>query len=354
MKIIHSSDLHLNKNCPERAEALDRILEAGQKQKAEAVLIAGDFFDSKADSDYFRPVLRQKFNDIGFKVYLIPGNHDYGSFEGDLFFGNQLQVLNKKPFEVIDFNQLRVVAVPYFNQDFNRYAMEIGEAKAKDRPNALLLHCSLDAPFISGDEFGEEQGEGYLPVSSRVLAELGFNYVLAGHYHSRFMVHDISDTCTFVYPGSPVSVTRKEKGPRAVALLDTEKRQGIGSLSIKSSYYDRLTFSLEPQKEKEVLDRMAGELSSHDPSYALLEVILEGFTSMGERTLKEKIDNTLAGFKNYNLNLSHNYRDIAEVLSDPLYIKFRDKLKERDLDEALRKEIDNSCRLFLSRLKYER
>jgi len=354
LKIIHSSDLHLNRNCPERTEALDRILEAARKEKAEAVLIAGDFFDSKADSDFFRPALRQKFSGLGFKVYLIPGNHDYGSFEGDLFFGNQLQVLNKKPFEVVDFYQIRVVAVPYFNQKFNQYALEIAKAKAKDRLNILLVHCSVDAPFISEDEFGPEQGEGYLPVSSRVLAELDFDYILAGHYHSRFLMHNISDTCTLVYPGSPVSVTRKEKGPRAVALLDTENKKRVSSVTLETRYYDLLKFVLEPEKEEQVLARLKDEIGSYHPSYACLEVILEGFTSLGEKTLKEKIERVLSGLGNYKVDVQLNYRGIAEVLSDPVYINFKQKLKARNLEKSLEQEIDNTCRLFFSRLKYER
>ncbi len=351
MKILHSSDLHLNKHHPERIGALDRILEVARERRADALLIAGDFFDSKADSDYFRPKLRQKFNGLGFKVYLIPGNHDYGSFEGDLFFGNQLGVLNRRPFQSIDLGLVQLVAVPYYNQDFNRYALDIAEAKA-DKVNILLLHCSLDAPFLSEDEFGPEQGEGYLPVATKVLAGLGFDYVLAGHYHSRFLVHNISERCFFVYSGSPVSITNKEIGPRALTFLDTEKRE-IASVPLKTRYYDRLELMLEPGKEQETLNTLKVKIKEHDPANAFLEVVFDGFTSRGEKKLKQEIDRILAGLKEYNLDTVYRYRDIADLLADPAYIGFSKKLKQKNLEKKLEKEIEMTFRTLFSRLKYQ-
>jgi DNA repair protein SbcD/Mre11 len=353
MKILQSSDFHLNKDHPERTEALDRVLEAGVERNVEALLIAGDLFDSRADTDFFRPMLRDKFSSLPFKVYLIPGNHDYGSFEGDLFFGNQIEILAKQPFQVVELEEVRLVAVPYFNQDFNDYALDIGEAASKSKLNILLIHCSLDAPFISGEDYGAEKGESYMPVSSHVLSELGFQYILAGHYHTRFMVRRISNKTSFVYCGSPVSITKKETGLRFAAMVDTEQNN-ITSVGLKTRYYDQLGFEFEPGSEQQILEKAAEEIASHDPKYANLQIIFDGWTSKGEKRLKQEIEHMLSGLGQEHLDVGFNYRDAAEVLSDPLYKSFKQKLKDRNLEEGLEREIGHACRLFLSRLKYER
>jgi hypothetical protein len=45
-----------------------------------------------------------------------------------------------------------------------------------------MLHCSPDAPFDS--ETGDENARHYSPISEDQLVKLGFDYHLAGHYHS--------------------------------------------------------------------------------------------------------------------------------------------------------------------------
>ena len=148
LKIIHSSDLHLNSKYPERLDALYSIIETSKKYDAGCLLFAGDFFDSKEDAEYYRSELRKTFSDLPFKVFLIPGNHDYGAYSGDLFFGDSIEVITEKPFKIIDFESLRIIAVPYYNQNFNEIIFEIKNKRAPDKINILLLHCSLDIAEI--------------------------------------------------------------------------------------------------------------------------------------------------------------------------------------------------------------
>lgn len=353
MKIIHSSDLHLNQKFPERMEALDRILELGHHQQADIICIAGDLFDSRADCDFYRPMLRQKFSQLPFKVLVIPGNHDYGSYGGDNFFGNDITIIDKKPFEVINLNQARLIAVPYYNQDLSQHIYQIIENKDPEGINILMLHCSLDAPFIEKDDLGEEQGEKYLPVSSKVLAELGFDYILAGHYHSRFTVQKISEASTFIYPGSPVSVTKKELGKRAVAVLDTKEDPPVSQAYVDSKYFDVLNFSFLPQKEDEVLSQLQQALDQNDSRYGWIVVCLDGFTSRGEKTLKAEIENIADRYDRDKIELNLTYRDVAAVLADPLYADFKGKLEKSELSEELKKDIDQQCKLYFSKLRMD-
>ena len=64
-------------------------------------------------------------------------------------------------------------------------------------------------------------GEGpgrYMPARLDYFRDLPVSAVLAGHFHSRFTAWELSPGRFFVYPGSPVAVTRRETGPRKVHL----------------------------------------------------------------------------------------------------------------------------------------
>ncbi len=60
-----------------------------------------------------------------------------------------------------------------------------------------------------------------MPTRLSWFADLGLSYVLGGHFHSTFTIRTFGDGGFFVYPGSPVSVTKKETGQRAVNLFQT-------------------------------------------------------------------------------------------------------------------------------------
>jgi len=75
MKIIHTSDLHLNSKNPERVKALEAIISLGKSEDVDLVLVAGDLFDSNQEADRSRPALRDLLSSLPFKVLAIPGNH---------------------------------------------------------------------------------------------------------------------------------------------------------------------------------------------------------------------------------------------------------------------------------------
>ncbi|MGM0367451.1 MAG: metallophosphoesterase family protein [Actinomycetota bacterium] len=349
MKIIHSSDLHLNAKYPERIGALDEILRISGEVKADLLLFAGDFFDSRKDAQHYRPELRKKFSSLPFRVCLIPGNHDYGSYPEDLFFGDSLEVITGRPFDVIDFKGVRVIAVPYYNQSFNELLFDIKKEMGPKKTNILLLHCSLD---MGEFEESQEKSEAYLPVSSKVLADLNLDYILAGHFHSRFVLNKISDSSKFIYPGSPVSVTRKETGIRNVALIDTAK-DTVRAINLNSVYYETLYLLFEPEKEAETLEVLKEKIKEYDFNFTRLTLIIDGFISSGEKSLKREIDKLLGRYRD-SINVDYRYRDVSEVITDPLYKKFREKLENLDLNASNKGEIDRIVKLSFSKIRYSR
>ena len=76
MKILHTADIHLRGDKDERWEALQKLIENGKENKVSIFAICGDLFDKDVDAESLRPKIRELFSNTGFKVLIIPGNHD--------------------------------------------------------------------------------------------------------------------------------------------------------------------------------------------------------------------------------------------------------------------------------------
>ena len=356
MKIIHTSDLHLNSKNPERIKALEAIISLGISEDVDLVLVAGDLFDSNQEADKLRPVLRDLLSSLPFKVLSIPGNHDYKAYSSDLNFGNDIKILLKNPFEAYETDEVKIMAVPYSNQNFNDIATSLSVEVDPSKINILLIHCSLDMPYLKEDEFGDEERQLYLPVKSRVLADVGFDYVFAGHFHSRSTESKISDKTIFTYSGSPVSITRKETGKRRVYFLDTSlpKDEMLYFKTLDTFYFDEINLTFYPGKEENVLGDFSKKLQEYDTANVNLNILLEGFISLEENTLKSKLEKIIAKYKQNTdkFKMTQRYRDVREVLSDPMYVIFKNKLDGEDLLPELKEKINEVVILQFSQLKF--
>ena len=87
MKILHTADIHLREYKDERWEALQKLIEVGRQNEVEIFTICGDLFDRGVDAENLRPQIREVFSKTGFKVLIIPGNHDSDSYKSGMYFG---------------------------------------------------------------------------------------------------------------------------------------------------------------------------------------------------------------------------------------------------------------------------
>ncbi len=355
MKIIHTSDLHLSSKKPERFKALENIILTAKREKADLLLISGDLFDSNKEADILRPGLRNILSSLPLAVIAIPGNHDMEAYRSDMNFGNSIRVAVKQPFEIIDCGDISIIAVPYANQNFNDLVAPLKEKIDNSKVNILMIHCSLDIPYLGEDEYGDEKRQAYLPVNSKILGDIGFDYVFAGHFHSRVVESQVSEGTIFVYSGSPVSITRKENGRRRATFLDTKApgRSRLSFIELDSFYYDTIGIDFHPGKEEEALSDLKKKLDNYKGHEAELEVSLDGFISSGEKEIGEKIKQIAegAGGQKLTINIKENYRDIKAVLEDPLYSAFKEKLTEKEMDQDRKDEIDSMVIMQFSRMK---
>lgn len=322
MRVLHTADLHLRSDTPQSLEALDTILDTAERQDVDVLTIGGDMFDGPEHANELRPELRSKFRDTSFEILVIPGNHDAEVFERDLEFGHRIEPLVDSPCHEHTVGAWDIVGVPYTPSFSEELYQSLKDSGNDGRDSILLLHCTLDIGFGAVD-VGAESSVDYCPVKQSTLAELGFEYVLAGHIHSRHQRRPLTDGGVFVYPGSPVSHSTSETGRRVACLVDTE-RPGLDFVPLDTFYHDRNRWTVRPGTENEVIAEIEEWVSERSSDDCELEVVVEGFTE-SEAGFADALDEAVG-----DVTVEEDYRGVDAVIEHPLYERFERRLADRE------------------------
>lgn len=325
MRIFHTADVHLKEEGDERWQALREIVSAAKQASADYLTISGDLFDSDADAQALRIPLRSIFEGAEFETLIIPGNHDSESYAAGLYFGQGVRILNDPDWSknIIDRDGVRFIGLPFAPMEaheFHRRLRWLREYIEAGRSSVLLYHGELlDASFDRGD-FGLEAGR-YMPSRLAFFKELGVDFVLAGHFHVNFDVRRFGGTGFFVYPGSPVSITRREVGRRHAALIETGKDPI--PVALNTHHFVAVDIVLNAFSGDDSLEVIKERLQKVDPgAYVLLSV--RGTIHGSEEDLVEAIDAEIAEM---NGEISEiGFRDLSRVVAHPVYAKFEERL----------------------------
>lgn len=317
-----------------------------REYKVDLLTIGGDLFDSERDAEVLRPTLRRIFDGNPFKILAISGNHDEKAYSVNLDFGSDLKIRTTEPFEIYTYEGISVVAVPYHDKPSDQLLHELENAAKDARVRILLIHCTLDIGF-TGQDFGEEAAKIYFPITTETLSRLKYDYVLAGHFHTQTCKKSLNGKRYFIYPGSPISHTKKETGKRQAVLIDTEKGDTTG-IFLDSFYYDSLQLYVKPEKEKEALQTFKEWIALRSADHCELEVVVNGFLKISEPDFRKDLE-SIGG----NAKITHAYRNIDRVLAHPLYKRFLEKLEGddeiEDKDKVESFVIDTMSRLLAER-----
>lgn len=347
--MLHTSDVHLSRKNKRTLEALGEVLNVAKKNKVDVLTIGGDLFESEEDAEALRPELRTKiFSGNDFEIIVIPGNHDSEAYRKNLDFGSDLDVLTKKPFDTRNYKDVAIVGVPFVDKPSERLIAQLREAKAKKFVNILLLHCTLDISYALAD-LGEEIEREYFPIDSYTLAGLGFDYILAGHFHADFIKKDLGDGHLFVYPGSPLSLSWKHLGKRKVALLDTEKGD-IREIPISSFYYDKLEVHIKPGFETQKLGQIKEWVKDHAGEVCELKIAVTGYGEMSESEFSDLLKRS-AGRAEIEEN---RYGNVEDILRHPIYRDFKQLLDESEYPTEKKENINYRVIEVLSGLRAAR
>ena len=341
MKILHTADIHLREYGDERWKTLQQLIEIGKKEKVELFVISGDLFDKGINAEILKPKIREIFSNNGFKIILIPGNHDSEAYKSGMYFGEDTIILTdlNEPFEYKD---LIIWGLPFEDIEGEKILTKLHSLKnnmATNKRNIILYHGELLDAFFSRKDFGEE-GEGrYMPVKLSYFKDLNVDYVLAGHLHSKFDIWPLEDGGYFVYPGSPVSITKREVGQRKVNIFEVGKPPK--EYPLDTFHFEEVVIELDPFIEKHPVEIIEEHLEGVH-SEASIILAIKGYINsekikISESELVKQIKEIIRGKSVAEERFE--FKDIRAILEDDLFKSFIKKLEQTDYDEEKKKRL---------------
>lgn len=340
MRILHTADVHLQDLEDLRWQALKRIISICDERNVELLIISGDLFDSSANAEGLRPHIRELLSGGSFETVIIPGNHDHESFRPGFYFGRGVKVLNHPDWRrnLLNYGDLRLIGIPFQQLDAMEIARRLRELAThlpEGRINMLLYHGELLDAFFERGEFGPEETGRYMPVRLSSLAELPIDYVLAGHFHARFDAWRIGERGYFVYPGSPISITRRELGPRKVNLF--EVGQPPTEYVLDTPHFVETSVRLNPFEDADPMALIRQNLSGLESSATAL-LTVTGYVIQDEEKLVEEINDLLADLA-CNIEVRYEFRDVGRVLHHPLFGMLAEELARAGCSDERKEQL---------------
>lgn len=286
MKILHTSDWHLGKRLnmfsrlPEQIEVMEEICEIAEKEKVDAVIIAGDLFDtfnpSSDAAELFYSTVKRLSDNGNRAVIAIAGNHDspdrveapqpLARKTGIIFVGypdsyvkpfaleNGLSVKTSEPgfIELTLPNHdypLRLILTPYANE--YRLKTFLGNENSEEELRELLqkkwqlladTYCDTEGVnmlvthlfVIPKGETPPPEPEDEKPILHAGGAQAVYTcnipaqmqYVALGHLHRKQQT--ASSPCPVVYSGSPLAYSFSEaQQQKKVIVLDIKPKKEV-------------------------------------------------------------------------------------------------------------------------------
>ncbi len=334
MKILHTADLHLNSANPERWKALEELVAVAADQKVSLFLIAGDLFDRNTEAEQLRGDLRGLLGGSELKTVILPGNHDHKAYRSGLYFGENVYLINNWK-EPLNFDQVSIWGLPFekiAGEKLIGRLREMGNLMDRNQYNLLLFHGELLDAYFSRHDMGEEGEERYMPINLAVFDALPVQYVLGGHFHSNFRVWDLHNGGFFIYPGSPVSVTRRETGRRLANMFTVGERPE--EVELNTYHFEELKIILDPFDRNDPLSVLERKLKQAHPLAKIL-LTVEGLFDGSKLNLTESAlasgIRKIAGDRLAGDPLE-TFADVQQVIEDQLFIDFINKLKNTESD----------------------
>ncbi len=286
-RFIHTADLHLDsplKSLARRDEALashvqnatratfSRIIDLCLEEQVDALLIAGDIYDSQYPSVATVGFFIEQLNrlaDTNTPVFLIRGNHDYYADLANViplpahvteFVGNKKSV-------TLDKHGVAIHGVSFKKEHATESALRSFKAPDESLINIAMLHTSLG---------GAEGHDIYAPCSESELDTLGFDYWALGHIHKRLVAGTQS---TIVMPGIPQGRDMGESGAKSVTLAALNVSEcHIEERHVNPIRFERVFINLN-QAEKEAVNTATTPTSLEILTAAYRDVITNLKTS---------------------------------------------------------------------------
>ncbi|CAN5629090.1 hypothetical protein BH23GEM11_BH23GEM11_00130 [soil metagenome] len=243
MRFLHLADVHLDTLFAGRSpeirrrlreasrEALRRGLERARRERVDAVLVAGDLFDSSRLSlatERFLATELASLAEAGIPFFHVTGNHDpdpaFTTGSGAVtgagsrmdWPGEVHRFDGPKPRTVEVMREGRAVgtvtgAGHETDREHRDLSREFRPPQAAGVPSVALLHTQ------AGGARGDEAHDRYAPSDLSWLREAGFDYWALGHIHLRQVLNTLPGVH---YPGNTQGRSPRETGAKGGLLVD--------------------------------------------------------------------------------------------------------------------------------------
>jgi exonuclease SbcD len=230
LKILHTADIHLGRAYrglgakgeglrQAQMETLERIVNLAAAEGCDAVLVAGDLYDSSQVSGGLVRQSLALFNRLDVDVLVLPGTHDPLS-EASVYFrpefknaGNvRVFGVHGTSFEAAGF---RIHGRP-LDGSCGARPLEGLKSDHEAEGNIALAHASIEIPSKSSEDDSI--------ISRQEISTSGLDYLVLGHWHT--MADYSSGGVSAWYPGSPEVLKFGEcEGPGSVLLVTIDSGQ---------------------------------------------------------------------------------------------------------------------------------
>ena len=225
MRLLIFSDLHLDTGfrwagqdlARARRQALrstlERICEVAEEQGVDAILSAGDLYEHERFSPDTAEFLRKTFADVGRRVFLAPGNHDwYGprSLYRQVDWSQNVHVFTDDRLSPVELDDGISLWGAAHRAPANTDGFLDGFAADRAGVNLALFHGSERSDFT-----WQETGKvAHAPFSASQVEQAGLIHAFVGHFHTP------KDGAWHTYPGNPDPLSFGESGDRAAVVAE--------------------------------------------------------------------------------------------------------------------------------------
>lgn len=327
MRVLHTADFHAGRllrgfdRTPEIHEALTEIAGLAQSERADAVLVSGDLFDTgnpsaEAEAAVFDFFLRLR--DAGIPAIAIAGNHDSAarleSITGLLrWIGIQVVAQpTANPAQMVREVQTRggekliVGALPYlserrlvkaadvlggdtgawrqrYREGMGFFLRRLGESFEAGAVNMLMAHTTIDGAVPSGEDNRRriefDLTNGY--TLSGLQLPPGAQYVALGHIHKP---QTVCEAPLAAYPGSIIQLDFGEGGEKKqVNLVEVSAGQPARILPIP------LSSGRELRTVRVDLEHVESRLEREKEFGGLLKVVVRAPSGTAIPGLKKRV-----------------------------------------------------------------
>ena len=255
MKFVHLSDLHLGKRVNEfpmledQKYILRRILQILEREKPDAVMIAGDVYDKPvppAEAVSLFDDFLVRLANLSMQVFVISGNHDSAeriAFGGRLMDASGIHMApvyngESAPFMMRDeYGEIRIYMLPFIKPADVRHAFPGEDAGSyTEALRTAISHMDVDFSgrnilvahqFVTGAARSESEDisvGGMDNVDASVFD--GFDYTALGHIHGPQHI----GRETVRYCGTPLKYSFSEKDHRKSVTVVTMKEKGTAEI----------------------------------------------------------------------------------------------------------------------------